>query len=228
MASTDYSLLCARIDYQFDDPALLEEALTHRSASKASYERLEFLGDAVLNLVMGEYLFRQYPDLPEGRLTRLRANLVSEVGLVDVAGQLELGQFVRLGGGEARSGGRDRPSILADAMEAIFGAIFLESGFDACRATVLRVYESALKNLNTDNIKDSKSALQEWLQARKHGLPEYRVVETVGRPHEQIFKVACIVAAKNHEVIGEASSRRAAEQDAAAKMLHWLTEQGKT
>lgn len=213
--------LCADLGYVFQRPELLEEALTHRSASPRNNERLEFLGDALLNLVMAEYLFHRYPQANEGELSRLRANLVKGETLAQLARDLKLGESLRLGQGELRSGGPQRESILADALEAIFGAVYLDGGLNACRALILRLYEDGLEGLaSASELKDPKTRLQEYLQARQQPLPVYSVLEIRGEPHLQSFTVECAVADRHAVAVG--SSRRKAEQDAARQVLEQL------
>lgn len=225
MVSIDITELCARLDYQFQDEQLLQEALTHRSHQAKSYERLEFLGDSVLNLVMAEYLFKAFPDVQEGDLTRLRSNLVNTDTLAAVAQALALSSHIILGEGEqaARRSGV-RSSILADAMEAVFGAVFLDGGFAESRDCILTVYAVQLQQLDPSKPveKDAKSALQEWLQSQKLALPRYVILDIQGKPHEQIFTIACIAESFSHQTIGKNHSRRRAEQEAAGQMLDWL------
>ncbi|KAB2922195.1 MAG: ribonuclease III [Candidatus Contendobacter sp.] len=213
--------LCAALGYAFRRPGLLEEALTHRSASPRNNERLEFLGDALLNLVMAEYLFQRYPQASEGELSRLRATLVRGVALAELARSLKLGEELWLGQGELRSGGPQRESILADALEAIFGAVYLDGGLDACRALILHLYRNELTGLaSASELKDPKTRLQEYLQARQQPLPVYSVLEIRGEPHAQSFTMECAVADRRAVAVG--GSRRKAEQDAARQMLEQL------
>lgn len=214
------------LGYRFRHEALLAQALTHRSFGSPHNERLEFLGDGVLDCVIAEDLYRRFPDLGEGPLSRLRASLVREAALAAVARELGLSTWLRLGEGEAASGGAERPSILADAMEAVFGAIFLDGGYEAARAAVLRAYGEALARLDPSApAKDPKTRLQEFLQGRGRGLPLYRVVATRGAAHRQVFEVECVVGepgAGEHRTHGSGSSRRMAEQQAAEAMLKLL------
>lgn len=213
--------LRASLGYAFQQPGLLEEALTHRSAAPRHNERLEFLGDALLNLVMAEYLFQRYPQASEGELSRLRANLVKGETLAEVARGLKLGEELRLGQGEIRSGGAQRESILADALEAIFGAVYLDGGLNACRALILHLYRDNLAGLaSAGELKDPKTRLQEYLQARQQPLPIYSVLEIRGEPHTQRFTVECAVVDRRAVAVG--NSRRKAEQDAARQMLGLL------
>lgn len=208
--------LCNSIGYRFAQPQLLHRALTHRSHSSAHYERLEFLGDSVLNCVIAKYLYEQHPDLPEGDLSRLRSNLVNQQTLCALAQGLELGELLLLGDGERKSAGFRRPSILADAMEALFGAVFLDAGFTAAEQVVLRLYVPFIAQMDVQSLgKDAKTQLQEYLQGRKLSLPKYSVIATQGEAHAQVFVVECQIAQLNVTTRGEGSSRRIAEQVAA-------------
>lgn len=214
----------AKLGYIFHDPALLDCALTHRSADRLHNERLEFLGDAVLNLVISDDLYQRFPDADEGDLSRLRARLVNGDSLGNIASTLDIGNQIKLGSGELKSGGYRRRSILADAMEAIIGAIFLDGGMPAAQAFIQRLYQSALESSRIDaSLKDPKTQLQEWLQARGMSLPIYQVIETSGQPHNQIFIVSCQIENMPDAVHGQGSSRRKAEQEAAKLMLTKLT-----
>lgn len=205
-------------------PALIEQALTHRSAGPINNERLEFLGDALLGMVIAEALLQRFPDASEGDLSRRRATLVNREALAQVARGLELGDYLRLGSGELRTGGHARGSILADAIEALLGAVYLDQGFAAAREVVLRVFEQPLAEVaNRDSRKDPKTRLQEWLQARQLALPSYEVVGVGGEQHAQAFTVRCLLDGDGRETLGEGSSRRRAEQQAAAEMLALLT-----
>ncbi|MBI3561352.1 MAG: ribonuclease III [Gammaproteobacteria bacterium] len=217
--------LYPRLGYIFRDPALLTCALTHRSADQLHNERLEFLGDAVLNLVIGNDLFLRFPQADEGELSRLRAQLVKGDTLGKIAVELHLGEVLRLGSGELKSGGFRRQSILADAVEAIIGAIYLDGGLTAAQEFIKRIYASRLSEARLDlNLKDPKTRLQEYLQARGLDLPSYDVVHTVGHAHAQIFEVACRVVLLSAPVHGSGSSRRKAEQAAAQHTLELLHE----
>lgn len=208
------------IDYHFSDKALLQQALTHRSHSSHHNERLEFLGDSVLNFVVAALLFKRFPRIDEGDLSRLRANLVKQSSLADIAQKLELSQYLRLGEGELKSGGFRRPSILADTVEAIFGAVFLDTGFDAAQKVIARQYAPILQNVDPQTLgKDPKTLLQELLQGRKLDLPLYTVVATHGAAHNQMFDVECTVPALDIKVGAAGSSRRAAEQLAATQAI---------
>lgn len=210
--------LCANLGYDFRQPGLLEEALTHRSASARNNERLEFLGDALLNVVIAEYLFQHYSKASEGELSRLRASLVKGETLAELARGLKLGDWLRLGPGELKSGGFRRESILSDTLEAIFGAIYLDDGLVACRGAILHLYRDHLARLaSASELKDPKTRLQEYLQARQRALPIYNVLEIRGEPHAQSFVVECVVAEARAVALG--SSRRKAEQEAARQLL---------
>lgn len=212
-----------RLQHQFSDPALLVRAVTHRSFAADHNERLEFLGDSVLNLSVADLLFQRLSALPEGDLSRIRANLVKQDTLHQIAVELGLPEVVRLGEGEVRSGGNRRPSILADALEALIGAVYLDAGYAAAQALVHRLFQSVEINPQMQaSAKDAKTELQEWLQARKYKLPLYRVVGTLGAAHRQTFDVECEVSDLNLNERGIGSSRRAGEQAAAAAMLQVL------
>jgi ribonuclease III len=214
-----------RLGHSFGNPALLQRALTHRSFGAEHNERLEFLGDAVLSLAISSLLYRQFADSPEGDLTRVRAHLVREDSLHRLALALQLPEVLRLSDGEARGGGAGRPSILADAAEAIIGAVFLDAGFDAAQAVVTRLLGEQIDAIEADNFgKDPKTELQEWLQARRVPVPAYRIVATRGQAHAQTFEVECAVATLRLAERGEGRSRRAAEQQAARRMLTLLKE----
>ena len=210
-----------RLAYEFRDPALLTQALTHRSASSVNNERLEFLGDALVNFVIADALYRARRDAEEGALSRLRASLVREQTLAQLARELEFGDVLILGESENKSGGHRRESILADAIEAVLGAIYLDGGFDAACTVCETVFAPLLANLpDADSLKDAKTRLQEWLQARARPLPRYEVIDESGPPHRRQFHVrACL---QDAELSAEArgSNRRAAEQDAAQALLH--------
>jgi ribonuclease-3 len=212
-----------RLGYRFRDPALLEAALTHRSASRTNYERLEFLGDSVLNFVVALLAFRAFPEAPEGDLSRYRAALVSAPTLAAVATTLALGDQLRLGSGELKSGGFRRDSILADCLEAILGAIYLDGGLEAAGDVVERLLGHRLRELPAAEIlKDPKTRLQEALQSRGLPLPRYALDEIGGEPHEQWFVASCEAPALSLRASGRGSSRRRAEQEAAQKVLEAL------
>lgn len=208
--------LQAALGHEFGQASLLEQALTHRSHSAHHNERLEFLGDSVLNFVVASLLFERFAKIDEGDLSRLRANLVKQASLADIATRLSLSQYLRLGEGELKSGGFRRPSILADALEAVFGAVFLDAGFEAARTVIARQYEAVLVDVDPKTLgKDPKTLLQELLQARKLDLPLYTVVATHGAAHNQLFEVECQIPKLDIKVLAGGSSRRAAEQSAA-------------
>lgn len=208
--------LYALLGYRFKQPQLMQRALTHRSFAAEHYERLEFLGDSVLGCVIAHHLCAAFPQLTEGELSRLRSNLVKEETLVILAQHLELGSHLKLGDGERKSSGHRRPSILADAMEAIFGAVFLDGGFDAAERVVLHLYLPYLAQVDIKTLgKDAKTLLQEFLQSKYIALPSYTVLEIRGVAHEQVFQVECVIPKLNISTRGEGSSRRNAEQQAA-------------
>jgi ribonuclease-3 len=213
------------IDYQFKNQSLLQQALTHRSHGSQNNERLEFLGDGVLNFIIAHQLYQRFSKLNEGDLSRMRAQLVKEPTLGELAVSLNLGDHLRLGEGELKSGGWRRPSVLADALEAIIGAAYLDGGFEAAEQMVIRLFTPLLEKLDPKAIgKDPKSLLQEYLQGRKMELPEYKLVATEGEAHCQTFRVECHIGKLNITTSGEGSSRRAAEQQAAEfaykKVMH--------
>lgn len=212
-----------RLGYAFNDPGLLDQALTHRSCGARNNERLEFLGDAILDFIVAELLFQGEPDAHEGRLTRLRAHLVRRETLAAIARELGLGEVLRLGPGELKSGGRSRDSILADAFEAVVGAIYLDAGMSPCRQVLERLFRERFARAAQEmGLKDAKTRLQEVLQGRGRALPEYTVVNLEGAPHDQSFTVACQVDGIPTPVTGFGASRRKAEQDAASKALEAL------
>jgi ribonuclease-3 len=217
------STLTAALGHSFADRTLLQTALTHRSFGVSNNERLEFIGDGVLNCVIAVALFRRYPDLAEGDLSRMRANLVRQDALHRLAVSLNLGDSLRLGEGELKSGGNQRPSILADALEALIGAVYLDAGFEAAQAVIARLYLPLFDELSSRPVtKDAKTTLQEWLQGRKKPLPRYHVIEASGAAHEQRFEVACEIENPALRTTGQGSSRRLAEQDAADRALKAL------
>lgn len=217
------SRLTQAIGYRFNDESLLLNAVTHRSHSSPHNERLEFLGDGLLNCVVAAELYRRYPLLPEGDLSRLRAHLVRQDSLHKLAQTIRLGDFLRLGEGEMKSGGHQRPSILADALEAIFGAVYLDGGFQAAEMTIRQLYAAMFGELLPgQSMKDAKTRLQEWLQARKKRLPRYLLLETSGAAHSQRFTVACELDDFGIHAVGGGSSRRLAEQAAAENALKAL------
>ena len=215
--------LSRSLGYRFQDAALLQEAVTHRSAGSRNNERLEFLGDAVLGYVIAEALFAQFPEASEGQLSRLRASLVKRETLAAIARDLGLGDYLSLGSGELKSGGFRRDSILADALEAIFGAIVQDAGFATCRTTILGLFAERLGGLSAaDGRKDPKTRLQEHLQSRKLELPVYSVQEITGKAHNQLFIIECRVEDLERSSQGRGSNRRRAEQAAAQAMLAQL------
>jgi ribonuclease III len=222
--------LCKQLGYQFKNPDLLESALRHRSfRGNKNNERLEYLGDAALNFVIAAALFRQNSLAREGELSRLRANLVRGETLTELAKEFELGNYLRLGAGELKTGGAQRKSILADGMEAVVGAIFLDGGFQACEQCILRWYKTRLENVEVlSYLKDPKTRLQEYLQARKLSLPVYTVLALEGPAHQQRFKVECQLDGLANKAIGLGSSRQRAEQEAAEKILAELEATGKS
>ena len=213
----DFGTLQRSLDYEFRQVSLLREALTHRSHSVPHNERLEFLGDSVLNCAVALALYRRYPQLSEGELSRLRASLVNKDTLCDVAIKLNLGEAVFLGEGELKSGGHRRPSILADTLEALIGAVFLEDGFGSAAKVVGKLFAPHFELLDPNSIaKDPKTRLQEYLQGRKIATPKYDVVEAMGEAHEQTFRVTCQIPKLKVTTIGSGASRKLAEQQAAA------------
>lgn len=212
-----------KLGYHFSRPELLRQALTHRSHSSPHNERLEFLGDSVLNCSVATLLFQRFPALKEGELSRLRASLVRQESLAEIAAALGIGDALRLGEGELKSGGFRRPSILADALEAIFGAIYLDAGFEAAQKTIAALYLQRIEQIDPhDEGKDPKTALQEWLQARRLPVPHYVLLTTRGDAHAQEFEVSCSVPSIDLDVRGSGTSRRGAEQQAAAAALKKL------
>ena len=229
---TDQQAHSARLQralgYQFADAGLLELALTHRSVGGHNNERLEFLGDSILNHIIAEAIYKKFPDAREGEMSRMRASLVKGETLATVAQDLDLGEHLSLGSGERKSGGKRRSSILADALEAVIGGILLDSDVDACRDCVLRWFESRLEALSLDDVsKDAKTQLQEYQQGRQRPLPEYNLLGVQGEDHNQQFKVACRLARPTLVVEGAGSSRRKAEQSAAKTALERLRVNGK-
>ena len=217
------STLTTALGHSFADRTLLQTALTHRSFGVPNNERLEFIGDGLLNCVIAIALFRRYPDLAEGELSRMRANLVRQDTLHQLAVSLNLGGSLRLGEGELKSGGNQRPSILADAVEALIGAVYLDAGFEAAQSVIARLYLPLFDEMRSGPVtKDAKTSLQEWLQGRKKPLPRYHVIEASGAAHEQRFEVACEIENPALRTTGQGSSRRLAEQAAADRALKAL------
>ncbi len=217
------SSLSKALGYEFKDSALLALALTHRSYGSSNNERLEFLGDAILNLSIAEALYQQFPASREGDLSRMRSQLVKGATLAELAREFNLGEHLNLGSGEMKSGGHRRDSILADTVEALIAAIYFDAGMEVCRQQVLQWYASRLQAINPQtSSKDAKTSLQEYLQARKQPLPSYQLVRTTGSEHQQQFEVACVVALLEDVVPGVGSNRRSAEQAAAASAIQQL------
>lgn len=226
MTSKASTWLAKSLSYEFNDANLLQQALTHRSSPGENNERLEFLGDAVLDFVISEVVYRSHPNAPEGDLSKLRASLVKDASLGKLAMGLGLGEHLILGGGERKSGGHRRESILADALEALFGAVYLDAGFDAAAAVVKQAFGDRLSNLpSVDDLRDPKTRLQEWLQAQGFGLPEYELVKVSGKAHRQLFDVSCSIRDDGQISTGSGSTRRNAEQEAARAMLTFLGEE---
>jgi len=212
--------LYKRIGYQFNDESLVEEALSHRSHGSPNYERLEYLGDSLLNFVIADQLHAQFQELDEGSLSRLRASLVRGSTLASIARENELGEFLRMGTGELRSGGFNRESTLADLVESIIGAVFRDADYSTARELILRLFEQRLQNTTpVDELKDPKTRLQELLQGRGLDRPVYTVVKAEGKSHELAFTVTCQISSHNVTISSVASSRRKAEQGAAAEIL---------
>lgn len=221
MAKNAGTWLEQSLNYEFADARLLELALTHRSAHGDNNERLEFLGDAVLDLIVSEVIFRSHPHSPEGDLSRLRASLVNKGTLADIASELGIGEFLHLGSGERKSGIQRRDSILADALEAIFGAVYLDAGFDAARRIIERAYGRRFEEFpEVEELRDPKTRLQEWMQARQMGLPGYELLDVSGKAHRQTFRASCQV--QDRVTTGTGTTRRNAEQQAAESMLALL------
>lgn len=222
--SPNIKFLQQKIGYQFSNIKGLETALTHRSASSNHNERLEFLGDAVLGNVIAHQLYLQFPKADEGQLSRLRSFLVKEKALFELAQEIELGDYIKLGGGELKSGGFRRVSILSDTFEAVIGAVYLDSDFISVQDFILNLYQSKLSGLSLDMAqKDPKTRLQEWLQSRNVSIPDYQVVRSRGKDHAKTYWVSCKINYQSIESEGQGVSRRTAEQDAAAKILEKLT-----
>jgi ribonuclease-3 len=220
------SRLCQRLGFEFSDEHLLEQALTHRSAERTHNERLEFLGDSVLNFLVADALYRRFPESREGELTRLRARLVRGESLAAFARELDLGVYLNLGAGELKSGGRQRDSILADAFEAVIGAVYLDAGLESCRECLQGIMGGKLEELEGDSAqKDPKTRLQEFLQGRHQLLPIYTITDTQGVDHEQAFTVQCTLPGLDTTTFGGGLNRRSAEQDAAQKALELIEQE---
>ncbi|MDM8568124.1 ribonuclease III [Thiotrichales bacterium HSG1] len=213
-----YSDLYRVLAYHFEDEQLLITALTHRSVGTPNNERLEFLGDALLNCIMAKVLFERFSDAREGELTRLRANLVKRDALVKIAYQLELGKYLLLGSGELKTGGEQRTSILSDSVEAVIGAIYLDSDIQTCQSVVVKLWDKLLRNL-PQQMKDPKTRLQEYLQSQQKSLPAYKIFKVKGSPHSQLFEVKCTIPGLKKPTYGNGGTRRSAEQSAAEKAL---------
>lgn len=217
------NVLSKKLGYIFKQPQLLQRALTHRSYTTEHNERLEFLGDSILGCVIAHHLYSNYPQLSEGELSRLRSTLVREETLVTLAQQLDLGSHLRLGEGELKSGGFRRPSILADALEALFGAVLLDSGFEAAQQVILNLYVPYLENIDIQALgKDAKTLLQEYLQGKRIPLPTYNVIALQGEAHAQSFQVECVIPSLKISARGLGTSRRTAEQQAAQSAYEQL------
>ncbi len=215
--------LCKQLGYEFNVPSYLKQALTHCSVGNINNERLEFLGDSILSFVIANALFEKFPDQSEGQLSRLRSFLVKGEMLAKIAVELELGDYLYLGQGELKSGGFRRASILADALEAVLAAVFLDGGFAACQQVILNVYQTRLNDQQLhDNLTDAKTQLQEYLQAKKYPLPEYTLTKVDGEEHDQVFHVVCDVPGLNMSTNGHGENRRKAEQQAAKQLLQKL------
>lgn len=208
-----------KLDYQFNNIKLLNTALRHRSLGKQSNERMEFLGDSILSFVIADELYRKYPKFSEGDLSRFRSNLVKKDTLAVLAKEFELGDYIQLGIGEMRSGGFRRASILADTMEAIVGAVYLDSNIKICREKILQWYGDRINNLKLTGQKDAKTELQEYLQANKLPLPNYKIMKTTGKAHDQVFHMRCTVKGLDISTEGKGANKQAAEQVAARKFL---------
>ncbi len=213
-----------QLGYQFTNPALLRQALTHRSYAKPHNERLEFVGDGVLDFVIALCLYELYPELSEGELSKMRAGLVNQDGLLEIAEQLNLGHYLLLGDGELKSGGRERPSILADALEAIFAAITLDSNFEQARKVIEHLFYSHLRDCYARGQNDYKTILQEYTQSKHYQLPNYKVIEQIGPEHNMLFRVECQIIDLALSACGEGKGKKQASQNAACKLLTLLKE----
>jgi len=223
MIADNLKRLCRRLGYDFKNPALLKQALTHCSVGTENNERFEFLGDSILNFVISSTLFTRFPEKSEGQLSRLRAFLVKGEMLAEIAQELELGDCLFLGQGELKSGGFRRASILADAMEAVIASVYFDGGMEESKKLVLNLYRSRLESeVLNENLKDAKTLLQEYLQAKKKPLPEYKLIKIEGEEHDQVFYVSCKISGIKEMMMGYGPNRRKAEQDAAVKFLKEL------
>lgn len=212
--------LCRKLQYAFKNQAFLQQALTHRSASHANNERFEFLGDAILSFTIASTLFERFPNESEGQLSRLRAHLVKGEMLAKIGLELDLGDYLHLGQGELKSGGFRRESILADAMEALFAAVYLDGGIAAAQHVILHLYSTLLNDPDlNNNLKDAKTQLQEYLQAHKYALPKYTLTHVDGEEHDQVFYILCAIPSLGKTAKGQGDTRRKAEQDAAQLLL---------
>ncbi len=219
--------LSRKLDYEFSDIAIFDKALTHRSAGGRNNERMEFLGDSILGFVVADVLFAKLGTADEGDMSRLRSSLVKGVTLAEIAKEIDLGNYLMLGPGELRSGGQSRNSILADALEAVIAAVYLDGGIDAARQVITRLYSNRFENITKKKpLKDPKTRLQEYLQARHHKLPNYTVLEVTGEQHNQHFIVKCDIPDLNKQTIADGSTRRKAEQKAADTILSDLEHDG--
>ncbi|MEE9452463.1 MAG: ribonuclease III [Gammaproteobacteria bacterium] len=219
----DLDPLYNKLGYRFQNQTLLQEALTHRSMSAVNNERLEFLGDSIINFSIAKTIYRRFPLAREGQLSRLRANLVRGETLAQIAKEISLGEYLILGPGELKSGGDQRTSTLADTVEAIIAAVYLDGGIEASESVIMHLFSQRLSKVSySRDLKDAKTQLQEYLQARRHPLPTYRIAETEGDAHNQIFHIECTVDGFDYRVRGKGSNRRRAEQAAATQYLSWL------
>ncbi len=223
----DLKQLQQNLNYIFKDVSLLIRAITHRSYGKPNNERMEFVGDGILDYVVALYLYNNYPTLAEGELSKLRASLVNQASLVDIALDVDLGEYLLLGDGEIKSGGRKRASILADSLEAVFAAVSFDGSFYDAKDLIERLYQNKLKNPEILNFKDNKSLLQEYLQSLKMGLPLYKVVSLSGPEHDMIFSVECTVAEMEISAIATGKGKKQASSVAAEKVLNIIAERNK-
>lgn len=222
MSNNQFYSLSQNLDYDFNNVELLQQALTHKSFGKSNYERLEFVGDSILDYIISSYLYENYPQYSEGVLSQIRAALVNQDTLASIAREIHLGEFLHLGDGEQKSKGYDRPSILADSLEAIFAAINLDSTLAKSRDVILKLYEPHLKNLDKLITKDSKSLLQEYLQSQKIPVPNYTIKEVTGPDHDSIFNVKCSIPELGIEALAKGKSKKEASQIVAQKLLNMI------
>ena len=223
----DIKQLQQNLNYTFKDVSLLTRAVTHRSYGRPNNERMEFVGDGILDYVVALYLYNHYPDLAEGELSKLRASLVNQASLVDIALEIDLGEHLLLGDGEIKSGGRKRASILADSLEAVFAAVSFDGSFYDAKDLIERLYQSKLKNPEILNFKDNKSLLQEYLQSLKLGLPIYKVVSLSGPEHDMVFSVECSVIEMGISAVATGKGKKQASSFAAEKVLQIIAERNK-